>query len=82
MAWWGNLQICSGKALEKQVSPAYAIPKPSACIIDAMAFLHKINGEKKTFGYLTEISFASALKDGTSNGRINILFDAHKDISK
>ena len=41
--------------LEKQVSPACVIPKPSACISDAMALLHKTSGENKTFEYLTEI---------------------------
>ena len=58
------------------------IPKPSACIIDAMAPLHKISGEKKTFCYLREIIFAPALKDGTSNGRINMIFDVYKDINR
>ena len=40
------------------------IPTSSACIIDAMALLHKMNVKKKTFGYVTEIIFASGLKDG------------------
>ena len=47
-----------------------------------MALLHKINGEKKTFGYLTEIIFASALKGGTSSDGINIIFDVYKDIKR
>ena len=68
--------------LEKQVSPAYVIPKPSASIIDVMALLHKISVEKKTFGYLTEIIFASALKDGTSSERINVIFDVYKGINR
>ena len=67
---------------EKQVSPAYVIPKPSACIIDVMALQHKISVGKKTFGYLTEIIFASALKDGTCSDRINIIFDVYKDINR
>ena len=67
---------------KKQVSPDYVISKPSVCIIDAMGPLHKISGEKKTFGYLTEIIFASALKDDTSNGRINIIFDVYKNINR
>ena len=33
--------------VEKQVSPAETIPNHSACIIDAMALLNKINAEKK-----------------------------------
>ena len=68
--------------MEKQVSPANVIPKPSACITDAMALLHKISVEKETFGYLTKIIFASALKDGTSSDRIDIIFYVYKDINK
>ena len=67
--------------LEKQVSHADVIPSPSACIIDAMALLHKINAEKKTFGDLAEIVFALALKDGTHSDRIDMIFDFYKDIS-
>ena len=68
-----NQQICFGFT-----SPANVIPKPSACVIDAMALLHKISVEKKAFGYLTEIIFASTLKDGTSSDRIDIIFDVYK----
>ena len=66
--------------VEKQVSPAIVIPKPSACIIDAMALLHKINVEKRALGYLTEI--ISALKDGTSSDRIDMIFDVYKDTNR
>ena len=75
MARWGNQQICSGKAFGKQVSPVYVIFKRSVCTIDAMAFLHKIKVEKKTFGYLTKNISASALKDGTGSDWIAIIFD-------
>ena len=68
--------------MEKQVSPVNVIPKPSVCITDAMALLHKISVEKKTFGYLTKIIFASALKDGISSDRIDIMFDVYKDINR
>ena len=68
--------------MEKHVSPANVIPKPSACIIDAMALLQKISVEKKASGYLTEIIFASALKDGTSSDRIDIIFDVYKNINR
>ena len=68
--------------MEKQVSPANVILKPSACIIGAMALLHKINVEKKAFGFLTEIIFAFALKDSTSSDRIDMIFDVYKDINR
>ena len=44
-----------------------------------MALLHKISVEKKAIGYLTEIIFASTLKDGTSSDRIDVIFDVYKD---
>ena len=83
MAWWGNLQIYSGKAFGKTgFTSQFVIPKPSACIIDATALLREIRVEKKTFSYLTEIIFASALKDGTSSDRIHIIFNVYKDINR
>ena len=47
-----------------------------------MALLHEISVEEKTFGYLTEIIFALALKDGTSSDRVDIIFDVYKDINR
>ena len=84
MVRWGNQQIRSSltRHVEKQVSPANVMPNPSACIIDLMALLHKISVKKKTFVYLTEIIFASALKDGTSSDKINVIFDVYKDINR
>ena len=83
MARWGNQKICSGKAFGKPgFTILYVISKPPACIIDAMTFLDKMNVKKKTFGYLTEITFVSALKDGTSSDRIDIIFDVYKYINR
>ena len=67
--------------LETQVSPAYVIFKPSACIIDAMALLHKIRVEKKTFGYLTEIIINLKGWHTQCSDGIDIIFDVLKDIN-
>ena len=47
-----------------------------------MTFLDKMNVNLKTFGYLTEITFVSALKDGTRSDRIDIIFDVYKYINR
>ena len=51
--------------LEKRASAADNIPKPSACVIDGMCLIHRMNGEHKTFGGLSECIFAAALQAGT-----------------
>ena len=67
--------------VEKEVSPAETISNHSACIIDAMALLHKINAEKKKIGDLAGIIFASTLKTRAGSNRTNMVFDMYKDIS-
>jgi hypothetical protein len=58
-----------GRELENNVSPAESIPTPNACIIDGMAVVNKIQGDKKTF------------REGYHSKRIDVVFDVYRDIS-
>ena len=42
------------RELEKNVSPAEAIPTPSTCIIDGMGLVQRMNGNNKTIAQLAE----------------------------
>ena len=42
------------RELEKNVSPAEAIPTPSTCIIDGMGLVQRMNGNNKTFAQVAE----------------------------
>ena len=46
-----------------------------------MVLLHKISGEKKTFGDLAEITLVSALNYATNSDRIDIIIAVYKGIS-
>ena len=49
------------RELEKNVSPAEAIPTPSTCIIDGMGLVQRMNGNNKTFAQLAESVLAMVL---------------------
>jgi hypothetical protein len=67
--------------VEKMVTSADIVPTPSACIIDGMSLVHKVNAENRTFADLSENIFMSALQTGTDSTRIDIVFDVYMDIS-
>ena len=52
------------RELEKNVSPAEAIPTPSTCIIDGMGLVQRMNGNNKTFAQLAESVLAMVLYVG------------------
>ncbi|XP_078353848.1 uncharacterized protein LOC144638526 [Oculina patagonica] len=69
------------RQLEKNVSLAEVIPRPSACVIDGMSLVQKAHGENKTFGELSEALFVSALRAGSESYRVDVVFDVYKDES-
>ena len=52
------------KGLIQNVSVAEAIPKASACIIDGMNLVQRMNGENQTFAQLAAHSMSLALHAG------------------
>ena len=67
--------------LEKNVSPAEEIPKPSTCIIDGMSLVQKINCNNKTFSQVADSTLASILHEGSQSKRIDVVFDVYQETS-
>ena len=68
------------RQLEKTVSFAEKIPKPSTYIIDGISLDQKVHGENKTFGELSEAVLVSALRAGPESRRIDVFFDVYRDL--
>ena len=69
------------RELEKNVSPAEFIPKPSATIIDGMSLIQKMKGNEKTFSQLAESAMLMVLHEGAESERIDVVFDVYRDTS-
>ena len=69
------------RELEKNVSPAEAIPTPSTCIIDGMGQVQRMNGNNKTFAQLAESVLAMVLCVGGQSGRVDVVFDVYRQPS-
>ena len=51
------------RELEKNVSAAETIPKPSATIIDGIGWVQKLNGSNKTFGQVADVTFTHIIHE-------------------
>ena len=69
------------RELDKNVSPAEAIPTPSTCIIDGMGLVQRMNGNDKTFAQLVESVLAMVLYVGGQSGRVDVVFDVYRQPS-
>ncbi|KAK3741541.1 hypothetical protein QZH41_002925 [Actinostola sp. cb2023] len=67
--------------LEKKIASAAEIPQPSACIIDGMSLVQKVQAENKTFAELSEHLLVSALRAATGSARVDVVFDVYNDNS-
>ena len=66
------------RELEKNVSPAEAIPTPSTCIIDWMGLVQRMNGNNKTFAQLAEYVLSMVLY---VSGSADVVFDVYRQPS-
>ena len=57
------------------------IPRPSATIIDGMAIVQKVNGNKKTMRAIANAVLAIALSEAEGSVRIDNVLDVYKDVS-
>ena len=48
----------------------------TACIIDGMSIMQKINGTSKTFREIAKIAIQTALREGVHSERIYVVFDS------
>ena len=53
----------------------------TACIIDGMSIMQKINGTGKTFREIAKIAFQTALREGVHSEKIDIVFDSYRKCS-
>ena len=53
----------------------------SATVIDGMAIVRKVNGNKKTLRAISNAVLAIALAEAKGSVRIDIVFDVYKDVS-
>ena len=56
------------------------IPRPSATVIDGMAIVQKVNGNKKTMRAISNAVLAIALSEAEGSVSTDIVFDVYKDI--
>ena len=57
------------------------IPRPSATVIDGMAIVQKVNGNKKTMRAISNAVLAIALSEAEGSVSTDIVFDVYKDMS-
>ena len=69
------------KELEKDTPAVENLPVQSACIIDGMAMVQKLKGDKKTFRDVADVLLAMVLREGATSSRIDVVFDEYRDIS-
>ena len=69
------------RKLESMAAPAEVIPQPSACIIDAMSLIQKINGENLTFVEVSDHLLTTVLKLCGECDRVDVVFDIYKQLS-
>ena len=59
----------------KNVPPAEVLPNLSACVIDGMSVVQKINGSNQTFAELAKSALKLVLNEGGQSQRIDVVFD-------
>ena len=65
----------------KNVRPAEVLPNLSACIIDGMSVVQKINGSNQTFAELAKSALKLVLNEGGQSQRIDVVFDVYLETS-
>jgi hypothetical protein len=69
------------KRLKKDLSPAESIPDNSACVIDGMALVQKLDANNMCFGEVSQTILSMALRKGSGCKRIDVVFDVYRNIS-
>ena len=67
------------KELQKSVPFADVIPQPSACMIDAMAFVQRLKGYHKAFAEVALSLLCLVLHEGSISERIDVILDVYKE---
>lgn len=67
--------------LKKNLKPIEAVPEQSACIIDGMALVQRLDANHMTFGDVSTILLKMVLREGASCKRIDVVFDVYREQS-
>ena len=68
-------------SLGKTIPPAESLPKDSACIVDGMSVVHKLNVQNNTFAEVSNLVLKAVLRDGDTSRRIDVVFDVYLETS-
>jgi len=72
--------VLGNELVKNSVAPA-TLPRPSACVVDGMVLVQKIQGNKKTFGAIADAVLNMAFREAEGSDRIDIVFDVYKTLS-
>ena len=66
----------------QNVPVAETIPDQSACIVDAMSIIQKLDGNGKTFQDLAKSALKMVIREGGDNSeRVDVVFDVYRESS-
>ena len=69
------------KKLRKDLTPVESIPENSACIIDGMALVQKIDANNMTFADVSNTILKMVLREGAACKCIHVVFDVYREQS-
>ena len=65
--------------IAENVPVAEAFTEKSACIIDGMSIVQKVEGNQKTFGDIAKTVLKRILREGDKSDRVDVVFDVHRE---
>ena len=51
----------------------------SACIVDGMSIVHKLDGNQKTFGDIAKTVLKIVIREGDKSDRVDVVFDVYRE---
>jgi len=69
------------KKIGESVPPVETLPQNSACIIDGMSVVQKLNVQNSTFAEVSTSVLKVVLREGAMSQRIDVVFDVYKESS-
>ena len=69
------------RSLEKNAVPRESFEKPACCIIDGMALIQKVEGDRKAFAEIADQALGTVLREGAECQRIDVVFDVYREVT-
>lgn len=64
-------------SIGETIPPVETLPKRSACIVDGMSVVQKLNVQSNTFAEVSNSVLKSVLREGDTSQRIDVVFDVY-----